>query len=82
MEVTFGVAGVDAAESVPRTDAADGFSAVATDQIAVGGCAWTAVVPVYVMNIQTDTVGDDWFSRRRVLHSVGSAELCGYDLLG
>ena len=57
-EVTLGVAGLDAAESASRADAADGFSAVVTEQIAVGGSARTAVVPVNMVNVlQTDTVG-------------------------
>ena len=54
-EVTLGVAGVGAAESVSRADAADGFSVVFAEQI--------AVVPVNMVNVQTDTVGDDRFSR-------------------
>ena len=58
-EVTLGVG---AAESVSRADAADGFSAVVTEQIIVGGSAHTAVVPVNMVNVQTDTVGDDRFS--------------------
>ena len=61
-EVTLGVAGVAAAESVSRADAADGFSVVVTEQIAVGGSTWTAVVPVNMVNVQTDTVGDHRFS--------------------
>ena len=61
-EVTLGVAGVGAAESVSRADAADGFSDVVTEQIAVGGSAWTTVVPVNMVNVQTDTVGDYRFS--------------------
>ena len=40
-----------AAESVSQADAADGFSDVVTEQIAVGGSAWTAVVPVNMVNI-------------------------------
>ena len=55
-EVTLGVAGVGAAEPVSRADAADGFSAVATEQIAVGGSARTVVVPVNIINIQTNTI--------------------------
>ena len=38
-EVTLGVAGTGAAVSVSRADAADGFSAVATEQITVGRSA-------------------------------------------
>ena len=61
-EVTSDVAGLDAAESAFWADADDGFSAVVTEQIAVGGSAQTAVVPVNMVNVQTGTVGDDWFS--------------------
>ena len=61
-EVTLGVAGVGAAELVSRADAAVGFSVVVTKQIAVCGSARTAVVPVNMVNVQTDTVGDDRFS--------------------
>ena len=61
-EVTLGVAGVGAAESVSWADAADGFSVIVAEQIAVGGSARTTVVPVNMVNVQTDTVGNDWFS--------------------
>ena len=45
------MAGLDAAESASRSDAADGFSTVVTEQIAVGGSARTAVVPVNMVNV-------------------------------
>ena len=35
-EVTLGMVGVGAAESVSRADAADGFSVIVAEQIAVG----------------------------------------------
>ena len=38
------------------------FLDVADEQIAVGRSAWTAVVPVNMVNIQIDNVGDDRFS--------------------
>ena len=45
------MAGVGATESVSRADAADGFSVMVAEQIAVGGSAWTAVVPVNMLNV-------------------------------
>ena len=56
-EITFGLAGMDSGGSVSRE-----FSDVGDEQIAVGGSTWTAVVPVNMVNIQTDNVGDDRFS--------------------
>ena len=56
------MAGVGAAESVSWADAADGFSVIVAEQIAVGMSARTTVVTVNMVNVQTDTVGNDWFS--------------------
>ena len=61
-EVTLDVVGLDVAESLSQTDAADGFSAVVAEQVAVGGSARTAVVLMNMVNIQMNTVGDDRFS--------------------
>ena len=61
-EVTLGMVGVGNAESVSRADAADGFSVIVAEQITVGESARTAVVPVNMVNVQTDTVGDNRFS--------------------
>ena len=47
---------------VSRADIAGEFSDIADEQIAVGRSAWTAVVPVNMVNIQIDNVGDDRFS--------------------
>ena len=83
-EVTLGVAGMGAAESVSLADAADGFSDVVTEQITVGGSGWTAVVPVNMVNVQTDTFGDDrflasdvafrWFDRIGMIWLIGNAQ--------
>ena len=62
-EITFGVAGMDSAGSVSRADIAEVFSDVAAEQIYVGGSTWNAVVPVNMVNIQTDNFGDDRLSR-------------------
>ena len=61
-EITFGLAGMDYAGSVSRVDIAEEFSDVADEKIAVGGSTWTAVVPVNMVNIQTDNFGDNRFS--------------------
>ena len=50
-EVTLGVAVVGDAMSVSRVDAADGFSVIVSEQISVGGSAWTAVVPVNIVTV-------------------------------
>ena len=56
-EITFAVAGLDSTGSVSRADIALVFS-----DVAVGGSTWTALVPVNMVNIQTDNFGDDRFS--------------------
>ena len=61
-EITFGLAVMDSGGSVSRADIAEEFSDVADEQNAVGGSTWTAVVPVNMVNIQTDNFGDDQFS--------------------
>ena len=61
-KITFGLADMDYRESVSRADIAGEFSDVADEQSAVGGSAWTAVVPVNMVNVQIDNVGDDRFS--------------------
>ena len=60
-EVTLDVVGLDVAELLSRTDADDEFSPTVVKQIAVDGSARTAV-PVNMVNVQTNTVGDDRFS--------------------
>ena len=57
-EVTLDVVGLDVAELLSQTDADDGFSPAVAEQIAVGGSAQTAVVPVYMVDVQTNTVED------------------------
>ena len=61
-EITFGLAYMDYRESVARADIAGEFLDVADDQSTVGGSAWTDVVPVNMVNVQIDNVGDDRFT--------------------
>ena len=56
-KITFGLVDMDSGGSVSRADIAGEFSDVADEQIAVGRSAWTAVVPVNMVNIQIDNVG-------------------------
>ena len=58
-EVTLDVVGL---ELLSQMDADGEVSPVVAEHIAVGGSARTAVVPVNMVNVQTNTVGDDRFS--------------------
>ena len=60
-KITFGLADMDSGESVSRADLAGEFSDVGDEQSAVGRSMWTAV-PVNMVTIQIDNVGDDRFS--------------------
>ena len=61
-EVTLDVVGLDVSELLSKTDADDEFSPTVAERIAVDGSAQTAVVPVNMVNVQTNTVGEDRFS--------------------
>ena len=52
-------------------DIAEVLSDVAAEQIAVGGSTWTAVIPVNMVNVQTDNSGDDRFSRCQMSRGYG-----------
>ena len=53
--------GLDVAESLSQTDAADGFSAVVAEQVTVDGSAQTALVLRDMVIVQMNTVSDDRF---------------------